>query len=314
VRSVGVAVAAVLSAALLAGCTTGPSQVSAAAIVGDTGISLEYVQGWWDRVLQDPQLKEQLRANEQFDDLGRVVVREAARHELLRQVAVREGLHFDEAQVSELISALGGEQAAVQATQSIYDPNTIRDRARDQLLAVALGRKYFDTSVTYDFTVAASRDAALATARDLAGKQPGEARAAIQASARSGQQAGVDQRQSIGDNVEFVLQSPLFSVPAGNVVAFPNPDQASRGQWFVVLLRERTTGQPSSQQNSTSAGEMDESTLEGVGLRLLGPYSRDIGVRLNPRYGVWSHEYLVAASTEGEIPAIVVPMAPPVAG
>jgi hypothetical protein len=312
VRSVAAAVAAVLSAVLLAGCGSSPSQVGAAAIVGDTEIPVEYVQAWWDRVVSDDQLKEQLRANGQFDDLGRVIVRESVRHELLKQVAKLEGLQYDEAQVSELIATLGGEQAAVEVTQSIYDQNTIRDRARDQLLSVALARKYFDTTVRFDATVVDGREQALAKARELAA-DPDRARSIIQADARGGAMAGLDQQQSIADNVDAVLRTPLFSVPAGNVLAYPNPDEAGQGQWIVAVLRERTTGTPSTLPGAVTVDQVNESRLEGIGLRILGTYSREIGVRLNPRYGVWSHEYVAVGQTEGEIPAIVVPMATPVA-
>ena len=307
-RRVAAVVAAVLSAVLLAGCGSGPSQVGAAAIVGDTVIPIQYVQSWWERYVADAQVKEQIRANGQFDDLGRAIVREAVRHELLKQTAAREGLRYDEAQVTELINTLGGEQAAVEATQSIYDRNTIRDRARDQLLAVALGRKHFDTAVSYDFTVASSREQALAKARELAA-DPDKARAIIEADGRGGTPTGLDQRQSVGDNIDAALQTPLFSVPAGNVLAFQNPDQSSQGQWIVAVLRERTTGTPSSAPGTTTADKVDESRMEGIGMRLLGPYAREIGVRVNPRYGVWSNEYVAIAQTEGEIPAIVVPMA-----
>jgi hypothetical protein len=312
VRSALVAAVAVLSV-LLAGCGTGPSQAGTAAIVGDTAISLERVQDWWQRVVSDDAIKEQLRDRGQFDDLGRVIVRETARHELLRQAAAREGLRFDEAQVSELISTLGGEQAAVEALGPIvYDASTIRDRARDQLLAVDLGRRFFNTTVTFDVTTAKSREQALAKARELAAADADEARSIIETAGRSGAQAAVNQRQSIGDNIDFALSTPLFAVPAGHVLAFPNPDQASQGQWFVTVVRERdTSGSSSRQQGSTTADQVDESRLEGVGLKMLGLYSREIGVRLNPRYGVWSNEYVAAVATDGEVPAIVLPMAHP---
>lgn len=311
-RSVAAAVAAVLSAVLLAGCGSGPSQAGAAAIVGDTEIPIGYVQSWWERVMGDDTLKEQLRANGQLDDLGRVIVREAVRHELLKITAEREGLQFDEAQVSELIETLGGEQAAVEITQSIYDRNTIRDRARDQLLAVALGRKYFDTTVRFDYTFAGSREQALNKARELAA-DPRRVRSIIEADRQRGLQVGLDQRQSIADNLDAVLRTPLFSVPAGHVLAYPDADESNPGQWVVAVIRERTTGTPSSQPGAVTIDRVNESRLEGVGLRLLGIESRKIGVRLNPRYGVWSHEYVAIGASEGEVPAIVVPMAQPVA-
>jgi SurA N-terminal domain len=313
VRNVAAAVAAVLFAVLLAGCGSGPSQTGAAAIVGDTKITIEYVQSWWERVLADRELKEQVRANGQFGDLGRVIVQEAVRHELLRKTAQREGLQYDEAQVNALIEQLGGEQAAVERTQSIYDQSTIRERARDQVLAVALGRKYFDTTVRFDFTVVGSRDQAEAKARELAA-EPQRARSIIEADGRGGAPVGLNQRQSIADNIGTVLRTPLFSVPAGYVLAYQDADEADQGRWVVAVIRDRITGMPSTQPGATTVDRVNESRLEGVGLRVLGLQSREIGVRLNPRYGVWSHEYVAVAPTEGEIPAIVVPMAEPATG
>ncbi len=302
----------VLSAALVAGCGSGPSQVGAAAIVGDTAIPIEYVQSWWDRYLEDPALKEQVREADSFDDLGRLIVTQAVRHELLRLVAQRENLSFDEAEVSELIEELGGEQAAVEATNSIYDRNTIRERARDQLLAAALGRKYFETTgVRYDFTLVGSREQAEAKARELA-RDPERARSIIEADERGGGQTGIDQEQNIADSVDYALNTPLFSVAAGNVVAYPDPDQANQGQWIVAMVRERSTdNRPSGSPSATSVDRVDDSRLEGIGLQLLAPLAREIGVRVSPRYGVWSDLYVAAAETEGEIPAIVVPFATP---
>lgn len=318
-RSVAAAVAVLSAVSLAAGCGSGPSQVGAAAIVGDTEVSIEYVQAWWDRMMADEQLKERLRANGQFDELGRLIVGEAVRHELLRQVAEREGLKFDEAQVSELIEKLGGEQAAVEITNSIYDRNTIRERARDQLLAVALGRKYFDTTVRFDFTVVGSREQALNKVGELDDGLD-RARSVLEEDRRSGAPVGLDQEQSIGDNLDQVLQTPLFSVPAGHILAYPDAGAAGQGQWVVAVLRERTTGGAQSDQpGGTTVDRVNEGRLEGIGLALLGTFARDIGVRLNPRYGVWSDAFvpgigfLGVAPNEGEVPAIVAPIARPLA-
>jgi hypothetical protein len=300
---------AVTLTALLTGCGSGPSQVGAAAIVGDKVISIRYVQDWWDRYVATPQIKEELRQGSNFDDLGRVIVTQSVRHELLAQAAQREHLSFDEAQVTKLIEDLGGEQAAVEATNSIYDKNTIRDRARDQLLAVALGHKYFEsTSVLYDYTLAPSREQAQAKVRELAAAGAERARELIKADDRRGLRVGLDVRQHIADSVDYAVNTPLFAVPAGNVLAYPDPDQANQGQWVVVVLRERRTDDFSSTGN---VDQVNESRLEGVGLRLLGPLSRDIGVRVNPRYGFWSDAYVAVGPSEGEIPAIVKPLAQP---
>src|SRR5262249_50119314 len=109
-RPIVAAAAAALAVAggLLTGCAAGPSQVSAAAIVGDTVIPIASVQGWFDRVVADRERKERARAGGQLDDIGRRVVTEAVRHELLTQAAEREHLRIDEERVTELLDELGG--------------------------------------------------------------------------------------------------------------------------------------------------------------------------------------------------------------
>ncbi|HEY0641005.1 MAG TPA: hypothetical protein VGD67_25515 [Pseudonocardiaceae bacterium] len=291
--------------------------MSAAAIVGDTTIPIEYVQDWWDRVLENPELREQLREQSAFDDLGRVIVTEAVRHELLREVARREGISFDEAQVSELIEELGGEQGAIEAIRpTIYDSTTVRERARDQLLTVELGRKYYDrTSVTYDFVLVDSRDEAVAKAGELA-KDPDKARDVIEAAAQEGASTGVGREQHMADNIDLVLSTPLFSVPAGHVVAFAEQGggEGAPGQWIVAVITDRSTdAEPDDRDGATSADDLGDSRLEGVGLRLLALMGRDVEVRVSPRYGTWSQVFIQSIETEGEIPAVVVPFARPAA-
>lgn len=315
-RSVA-AVAALLSAALLAGCGSGPSQVGAAAIVGDTVISIEYVQAWWERFLSDPARKEQVRSSGEYDDLSRAIVTEAVRHELLRQVAEREGLRFDEAQVSELIDELGGEQAAVEATRSFYDRSTIRDRARDQLLMVALARRYLErTTVRFDFTQAGSREQALTKARQLAAASPEQIRSIIETDARAGLQTGLGERPHLSESVATQSsQVLLFTVPARHVIAFPEQGgdgQSGQGQWTIAVLHERRTNDsPSSSPEAASVDRLSEGRLYEIGVWLLGVPARDIGIRVNPRYGAWSDVFTQVGPSEGELPAVVVPMASP---
>jgi hypothetical protein len=301
---------------LLAGCGSGPSQIGSAAIVGDTAIPLEYIQDWFDRVVANRERKEQLRSQGQFDDLGRFLVTETVRHELLNAVVAREGMTFNEQQVSEqvseLLDQLGGPEQVAQNT--VYDETTIRQRARDQLLALELGKKYFETTtVTFDYTQATSRAQAEAKARELAA-DPGKAGSIVEQDIRNGQQAGLDQRLVMAEEPQTAAQLPLFSVPAGNVVAFPLGDAS--GQWLVAHVRERDTDDSSASSgsgsgNATSADRVDPRLMEQIGLRLLAPLAAEIGVKINPRYGVWDPVSLEAVQTEGETRAIVVPVRQP---
>lgn len=306
----GAAALAIIAAAggLVAGCGSGPSQVGSAAIVGDTAISLEHVQGWFDRVVANRERKEQLRSQGQFDDLGRFLVTEAVRHELLGAVVAREGMEFNEEQVSrqvtDLLDELGGPQQVAENT--VYDESTIRQRARDQLLALELGKKYFETTtITFDYTQVSSRAQAEQKASELAASDA-DVESLIERDIRDGQQAGIDQRLAMADEPQTAAQLPLFSVPAGNVVAFPLGDAS--GQWLVALIRERSTDDsPSDSANAMPADRVDPRLMEQIGLRLLAPLASEIGVRLNPRYGVWDSVSLEAVQTEGEKRAIVVP-------
>ena len=298
--------------ALLAGCGSGPSQVGAAAIVGDTAIPLEYIQDWFDRVVTNRERKEQMRAQGQFDDLGRFLVTEAVRHELLGKVIASEGISFNEQQISDkvtdLLDELGG--AGQVSENTVYDETTIRQRARDQLFALELGRKYFETTtVTFDYTQADSRSQAQDKARELAA-DPDNARSLIERDFASGQQAGLDQRLVMAEEPQTAAQLPLFGVPEGMVVAFPLGE--ATGQWLVALIRARsTTDSPSSSPNATAADQVDPRLMEQIGLRLLAPLAADVGVRLNPRYGVWDQVTLEAVQTAGETQAIVVPVEQP---
>jgi hypothetical protein len=162
--------------------------------------------------------------------------------------------------------------------------------------------------VRYDYTVVGSRAQAQAKAQQLAA-DPANAQSIIEAVGRAGAQVGLNRQESIADSVDMAVNTPLFSVPAGHVIAFPDTGTAGQGQWLVALIRERTTsGAASTAPGATTVDRVEESRLAEVGLRLLAAQARDIDVRVNPRYGVWSKVYLAAMASEGEDPAIVVPV------
>lgn len=306
-RRLVAAVAVVLSATLVAGCANGPSQIGSAAIVGDTAIPVEYVQSWWDEFAADPQIKAQLDQNGEFDDLGRTIAITAVRHELTAQVAVAENLRFDEAQVSEYIEQLGGEEAAVQATNSIYDASRIRERMRDELVLAALARKHMDsTAVRFGYTTVQSRADAEAKAEQVAAAGVDGAADIFEADAAAGLDADPDRTQSVGTDPAMAVESAFFRAPAGTVVAWAERGAASAGQWKVALIREHSTD---ASGDGVSAAELNDAQLYQVGLSLLAWHARDIQVRLNPRYGVWDPTYLIASPTEGESVAFSRPIA-----
>lgn len=310
------AVAAVIAAGLLSGCAAGPSQVGAAAIVGDTVVTLESVQTWFDRVVDDRERRERARANQQFDDIGRKIVTEAVRHELLLQAAEKERLRIDEEQVNELLEELGGPASAVEQLAGtpgtewlLYDETTIRERVRDQLIALELGRKYFDsTEIKFDATQAQSRDSALEKANEIAA-DPQRSGEIVESDLDAGAQAFPDQELSVATDPSTAAQSPLFAVPAGEIMVYA---AGAQGGWWVIFIRERDTDAPrDTSPQAVEADTVEQSLMSDIGMRMLAPLMADVDVELSPRFGVWDQISLDAAPNEGERLVTTVPVQQP---
>jgi len=302
-----------MAVGILVGCGSGPSQIGAAALVGDTAIPVDRVQGQLDSVLtkEGEQAKAQLVAGNQLDDVSREIVTQAVRHELLAVAARREGLTVDDEQVTDLISEQGGPEVASAAT--IYDAQGIRVRARDQLLAVELGRKYLSRlSVTVDYTTAGTRTAAMQRVQQLSEAGPDRAREIIAAEAEQGAAAALDQEILAAENPGLAA-APMFGVDEGTVVAFTAGQDA--GSWLVTVVTDRSTDAQGSTgaQGGGALDEVDPALLEAVGLRQLAPIARDLGVRINPRYGVWDPVSLRVAPNENETAGFVAPLREPAA-
>ena len=310
------AAAAVIAAGLLSGCAAGPSQVGAAAIVGDTVVTLESVQTWFDRVVDDRERRERARANQQFDDIGRKIVTEAVRHELLLQAAEKEKLRIDEEQVNELLDELGGPANAVEELAGtpgtewlLYDETTIRERVRDQLIALELGRKYFDsTEIKFDATQAQSRDSALEKADQIAA-DPQRSGEIVESDLDAGAQAFPDQELSVATDPSTAAQSPLFAVPAGEIMVYA---AGAQGGWWVIFIRERDTDAPrDTSPEAVEADTVEQSLMSDIGMRMLAPLMADVDVKLSPRFGVWDRVSLDAAPNEGERLVTTVPVQQP---
>lgn len=296
---------AALVLAMLAGCGSGPSQVGAAAIVGDRSVPLDQVQQQLDTVLakEGPEAKAQLKAGDQLDDVSRQIVSLEIQHELLTIIAQRERLSVDEQQVTQLIDQLGGAEAASKGT--VYSVENFRERARDQLLAVELGRKYLSrVAVTVDYTTADTRAAAKQRVEQLAAAGAAGAREQIRGDAEQGGAAALDQRIVAAQNPSFA-SAPVFGVPKGTVVAFPSDQQA--GSWLVMVVTSRSTTGGGSQPARGTEG-LDQALLAATGLRQLAMTAERVGVRLNPRYGVWDPVSLQAVPNANETTGFIEPL------
>jgi hypothetical protein len=295
----GVAAAGVL----ISGC--GVSQLSAAAFVGGTEIPVEQVHGQMVSVLhkEGPQARTQLAATHQLDDLSRKIVTLRIRHQLLDIAARRAGLTVDQAQVDRLITEVGGAEAASKGT--IFDASTYRERAKDKLLLVALGRAALRTSaVTVDYTTANTRTAAKQRVDELSAAGSKRARQMIDDDVHAGKSAELDKRIVAADDPVFAT-TLAFGVAEGTVVGF-QPDDTK--PWFIMVVKNHTDRGAQASEHAPQLDQIEPSLLEAIGLRQLTAVSNEVGVRLNPRYGLWDPSTLQVVSDQNETGGFVAPL------
>jgi hypothetical protein len=207
-------------------------------------------------------------------DIARDVVTGTVLHDLLSRAAATSGITVTEADVDAALEKSGG--AASVLSQSLYDLPTIRERLRDRLIAVRHAERFAPgLTVTADVIATDSRDDAAAKARVLAAGGP-EAEALF-----------TDNPQNSRRSMSFdALRSPqastvLFGLPVGRTAYFQPPQQDS---WVVLRVTDRRTDPNADPGAAASLGESD---LAAIGQRLLQPLAEEVGVRVNPRYGVW---------------------------
>ncbi len=295
----------VVGALLIGACSAGPSQVGAAAFVNGTKISVKQVQDQLATVLarEGAQIRAQLAATHQLDDLSRKIVTLKIRHQLLTIVARRTGLTVDQPRVNRLIDEVGGAEAAAKGT--VFDANAYRQRAGDKLLMAQLGQRTLrNSAVTVDYTTADTRTAAKARVEELSQAGPKRARQLIDADVRAGKDAVIGKRIVAADDPIFAA-TPAFGVAEGTVVAFQLADTKP---WLIMVIKNRTDrgAQPSDQ--APELDQIDPAVLEAIGLRQLAQVGEELGVRLAPRYGVWDPVILEVVANENEAGGFVAPL------
>lgn len=298
-------VLALCAALALSGCGSGPSERGAAAIVGDTRITVEQVQSQLDATLNrvGPENKAELVRGRQLDDVSRNIITQQVLHELLTIAARREGIAIDEAQITDLIDELGGPEAA--SANTVYDTRTIRQRARDQLIAVELAQRYIPgLAVRVDYTTVETRGAAQRRVEELAAAGAG-ARNAIETDIENGAIAELDAEIPAASNLQFAAD-PMFGVRPGTVVGF-QPQGDNTQPWYIMIVTGRSA-EPT--DPAEAVGELDPGVLEDVGLRQVMLIAEEIGVRISPRYGVWDPVGRLVAPDENETGGFVAPLRP----
>jgi hypothetical protein len=289
----------VSAALLLAGCGSGPAQAGSAAIVGDTVIPLNLVQGrlsdYLDRQPEGGQAQEGGAPQAKLDKTARDILTFKIQHELTLRAADREDVSVSEDMLSQLLDEAGGAQQLSEGT--FFDADTFRnERARDQLLQVEIGRKYVDKlAVTFDYFYANNTQDAIDKAKQIS-RDPNKMAEFVRDAQQKDSQAGETNAKVSSSQSPQLATTLLFGVPANTVIAFP--PSAEQGNWIVAHVKERsTTASPSAEGSSQ---ELTPNVLAGIGLRMLQPLSDELNIKVNPRYGVWDTSTMGLAPSEGE--------------
>jgi hypothetical protein len=292
-----VAAAVVVVGAVISGCG-GPDQAGSAVIIGGDAVPLETVQSQLDTALGKTELFGQLTSSGATPaDVSRSIVTSEVMHDLLERRAAQDGIVVTDAEVDAQLAQNGGAQAVVDG--SLYDLPTLRQRVRDELIAAQVAqRSVGGLTVTADLVATTSRDDAEAKARTLAAGGP--AADALFSDPRTSQRDTTFQATSAPGNAATVL----FGVPVGAVVAFqPDPQQST---WIVFRVTERSTDAPS---DPAAVSGISQSQLASIGRRLLQPMADQVGIRVNPRYGVWDPIQLQVVAPDQQAGTIIAPPA-----
>jgi hypothetical protein len=298
-RQVGrvlVAVAAV--GVVVSGCGSGPSQVGSAAIVGSTAVPLDQVQSRLDAALAKPDVVAQLaQSGVGPPEIARDVVTRSVLHDLLARTAAAENIVVSEADVDAVLGQRGGVDAAL--AQTLYDLPTLRERVRDQIIATRYAERVVPgLTVTADLVAATSRDDAAEKARIL--NAGGPAADALFADPEISRRGVSYQAESSPEAASTVL----FGLPEGRTAYFQPSSQQSG--WIVLRVTDRSAAPDAPADALASVGGAE---LAAIGERLLQPLSEEVGVRVNPRYGVWDPVAMRVVPADAVTGAVLPPAA-----
>lgn len=315
-------VATVLSAVLglvLSACSSGPSQVNAAAIVGGKTIGVDRVQELVEAAVRAEPAARALADQRKLDMISRAVLRQLVLHELVGAYAAKEGITVEPADVSRLAGQLteslqplpedGSVPPESIVDQAVTKAFPVEEVARDYLLLSEIGKSQASSlSVTFDYVLitpgaeeatGSLREKAVEKARQLA-EGPEEATRVIDADIAAGLQAAKGETIT-PSQASDIAGTAIFGTGAGNVVAFqPSQENAA---WVVAVIRERDTAA----KGDAAAADNPRLTTT-MGPRMLQDSVDEVGVRISPRYGVWDLVSMTVAPNENETAGVIVPV------
>ncbi len=274
----GAAGAVVVMGAVVSGCG-GPVQAGSAAIVGDTSVPLSLVQ---DQIAAaQAAVPAGQRTSAQDVRYARSVVADDVTRGLLARRSAAAGVTVSDKDVDDFIQQQGGLTLIEQQTG--LTEADIRTQGRNLVTAIELGRRLAPgLVVTADVVPAANRADAEAKARTLAAG--GSAADALLSgpNAQKGKQFTATDYPLNPSAPGAAQRTVVFGTSVGETVAYqPDPQQ---GAWSVFRVTQRRTDAPAA---PGAADKLDQSTLLLLGQRMIQPLADQLGVRINPRYGVW---------------------------
>ena len=294
--------------AALSACGTGPSQVNSAVILDDRVITVDEVQGLVDKVAKEPAARS-LAQQHKLDLVAREVVGQLIVHELLADVARREGVRIDQSELADLraqnpfsqkLSADSGMPADQLVPELVYRARGFDAYANDQLLLAELARKHLGRdSARYNLVSVQNEDEARDLAEKIAARPDESADLMRTAAAKTGSEPQVN--QDTGQTPDGVyLSAPdnsVFVLPAGQ------GDQGGGGYQVVHVLSTEVA----STASDIDPSQVDSSQLPVLGRFVLRPYVVENGIRISPRYGVWNDATLnVVPKAEADVSGYVV--------
>lgn len=291
--------------AVVSGCG-GPSQVGSAAIVGSEVIALGTVQDQIAVALSPEKAQAVAGRSEGAGgsygppQVAREVVTSAILGDLIDRRAAEEGITVSDADLDAAMAMSGTPEEIDQA--SLYTPEVQREKTRDDLAAATLGARYVDRlGVTLEFTGFATEQEALGAAQVVAAGGPGAE--AVFADAPPEQRA----QQIRAVENPALATSFAFGTRAGSVIVLrPGQDGAP---WTIIRILELSTDLPVT--GPSAVDQFGLADLQLIGYRMLQPAADELGVEVNPRYGVWDPIQLQVVDAELTAGTIV---APPAAG
>lgn len=272
-------------AVLLAGCGTGPSPFDTAATVGSRSVPVDELRSALSTKAATGGPNGGPLPTTALADFSHQYLTLAIRHELLTEEARRDGVVVSAPDVDRTVAMAGG---PAEAAANGFDPAMFRQIIADQMLATTLGRRVVrGFQVTVNCAAVPDRAAADALATRLAADP---ARAPLV----TGQPPSVVNLANPSPRLpDCATSSLVFGLPAGTVAVVPPPSpqtapDASNPTWTVIHVVSRIVPPvaPGPDPSSSSPRPIDDE-LSVVGRRLVQPLALQLGVTVNPRYGVW---------------------------